>query len=76
MNETKRKSLRDAILHLNRVIFLVEGVCDKEEDALESCPENLQESERYFSMEAAIDHMHDALEDLDAAKEHIESAIR
>ena len=42
MNESKRKSLREALGLIGRAITITENVCDKEEDALDSCPENLQ----------------------------------
>lgn len=75
MNESKRKSLRDAIQHLSRVIALVESVCDAEEDAMDNCPENLQESDRYMTMESAVDNMHEALDKLGEAEECIEAAM-
>lgn len=76
MNEGKRKTLRDAIRHLDQAFSLVDDVCEKEEDALDNCPENLQGSERYFSMESAVDHLQSALDDLNTAKEQIESAMQ
>ena len=61
---------------LSNVTTTVEAVCDKEQDCMDNCPENLQGSERFERMEDAVDNLNDALEKLEEAKEHIEAAIR
>jgi len=74
--DTKRRNrLRDALKMLANVAAIVESVCDKEEDCMDNYPENLQNTERFENMEAAVDNLNDALEKLDDAKGHIESAI-
>lgn len=75
VNERKRKSLREAIQFLNRAIFIVDGVCDQEQDAIDNLPEGLQASERCEAMELAVDSLNDATEKIEEAKEYIESAI-
>ena len=40
VNETKRKSLRDALSLISRAIIITESVCDKEQDAMDNLPEN------------------------------------
>lgn len=47
---------------------------DGEEDALDNMPENLQGSERYEKIEAAVDLLNDASECIDAAIEKINEA--
>jgi len=54
---------------------IADSVCDKEQDCIDNYPENLQGTERYEQMEAAVDSLNDALEKIDDAKGHIESAI-
>lgn len=76
MNESKRKSLREALGLIGRAITITENVCDKEEDALDSCPENLQGTERYEAMENAVDNLNDAVERLEEAQEQIEAAMQ
>lgn len=61
---------------LSNATTVVEAVCDKEQDCMDNCPENLQGSERYERMEDAVDNLNDALERLEEAKEYIEAAIR
>ena len=76
VNEKKRRSLRDAIQFLNRAIFIVDGVCDQEQDSIDNLPEALQASERCEAMELAVDSLNEATEKIEEAKEYIESAIR
>ena len=75
MDTKRRNRLRDALKMLANVAVIVESVCDKEEDCMENYPENLQSTERFEHMEAAVDNLNDALEKLDDAKGHIEAAI-
>ena len=75
MDTKRRNRLRDALKMLAYVSAIVESVCDKEEDCMDNYPENLQSTERFENMEAAVDNLNDALEKLDDAKGHIESAI-
>ena len=75
MDTKRRNRLRDALKMLANVAAIVESVCDKEEDCMDNYPENLQSTERFESVEAAVDNLNDALEKLDDAKGHIESAI-
>lgn len=76
MNETKRRSLREALSLISRAIIITEGVCDKEQDALDNCPENLQSTDRFEAMESAVENLNDAVEKLEEAKSNIEAAIR
>lgn len=53
---------------------LVSTALEQEEDALDNMPENLQGSERYEKIEAAVDLLNDASECIDAAIEKINEA--
>lgn len=75
MDTKRRNRLRDALKMLANVAAIVESVCDKEEDCMDNYPENLQNTERFENMEAAVDNLNDALEKLDDAKGNIEAAI-
>lgn len=75
MNETKRKSLRDALSLISRAIIITESVCDKEQDAMDNLPENLQCTERFEAMENAVDNLNDAVEKMEEAKSQIEAAM-
>lgn len=75
VNETKRKSLRDALSLISRAIIITESVCNKEQDAMDNLPENLQCTERFEAMENAVDNLNDAVEKMEEAKSQIEAAM-
>lgn len=75
MNEKRRGRLKDALKMLSNAASIVESVCDSEQDCIDNYPENLQSTERFEHMESAVDSLNDALEKIDDAKGHIESAI-
>ena len=75
MDDKRRGRLRDALRMLSNAASIVETVCDKEQDCVDNYPENLQSTEKFEHMETAVDSLNDALEKIDDAKGHIESAI-
>lgn len=75
MDTKRRERLRDALKMLANVAVIVGTVCDKEEDCMDNYPENLQSTERFERMEAAVDNLNDALEKIEDAKGYIEAAI-
>ena len=74
MNSEKRSTLKSAMNLLEKVIALVDRVCDQEQDAIDNYPENLQSTAIYESMEIAADNLNEALEKLEESKELIGSA--
>lgn len=75
MNKQKRSKLKEADLLLVKAKNLISLVKDKEQDDLDNYPENLQGSERYTTMENAIDELEDAMESIDRASESIDNAM-
>lgn len=75
MNNGRRERLRGAVAKLSDVYSIVDAVCDKEQDCMDNMPENLQGTERFERMEDAVDHLSEALEKLDEAKDYIQTAI-
>ena len=71
MDDRRRGQLRDALNMLSNAASVVERVCDKEQDCVDNYPENLQSTERFEK-----DSLNDALEKIDDAKSHIQSAIQ
>lgn len=59
---------------LGTAFGLVSTALEQEEDALDNMPENLQGSERYEDIEAAVDLLNDASECIDSAIEKINEA--
>ena len=74
MNKKRRLKLNEASQLMSRAKSIVEGVCYEEQDAMDNMPENLQESDRYTSMEDAVDEMNDATEKMDDAIALVQSA--
>ena len=56
-------------------IDLIRDAKYEEQDALDNMPENLQNSEKYESMESVIDVLEDALSSIDDARDYIDRAI-
>ncbi len=75
MDNKRRDKLRDALTMLERVVSIITTVCDKEENCVDNYPENLQNTETYENMEAAVENLNDALDKLDEAKDSIEAAL-
>lgn len=75
MNKLKRAKLREADSLLAKARSLLSIVKDREQDDLDNYPENLQGSERYTTMENAIDELEEAIENIDQASESINNAL-
>lgn len=76
MNNSRRKSLSEAINLLRSAYYMTETVCDAEEDSMDRVPENFQGTERYSQSEEAVDNLNDALDKIDDAISCIEEAIQ
>ena len=75
MNNYKRNKLREANSLIGKARQLVSMVKDQEQDDLDNYPENLQGSERYASMENAIDELENAIDSIDCASESIDNVM-
>lgn len=64
-----------AVSLINEATEKVLSVYDAEQDALDNLPENLQYSDRYASMEGAVDSLDDARQSLEDAVSGIMDAI-
>ena len=74
MNNKRRELLKSAIILLDRASSIVNNALDQEQDCLDNMPENLQMSERYENMEAAVDCLEEAASHLDDARSRIAEA--
>ena len=63
------KARRNELAKIKDVIEIEHGklqiVCEEEQDTMMNIPENLQECERYYDMEAYVEFMEEAIEHLD-----------
>lgn len=76
LNEKRRGRLREAINLLNRVASILDQAHEGELDCMANMPENLENSERYTSMEDAADSIADAMNSVSEAMSDIEQAIK
>lgn len=74
MNNQKREKLKLARGFLSKASDIVSSVLDNEQDCLDNMPDNLQYSDRYERMEAAISKLEDGLNNIEAAEECLEEA--
>lgn len=74
MNDKRRKRLSEASALLSRASDIIYDVLDEEQDCLDNMPENLQYSDRYENMEAAVDRLNDALSEIDSAENSLSEA--
>ena len=74
MNNQKREKLKLARGFLSKASDIVSSVLDDEQDCLDNMPDNLQYSDRYERMEAAISKLEDGLNNIEAAEGCLEEA--
>ena len=74
MNKEKRNELNTARELLSKSLDIINRVKDKEQDCLDNIPENLEGSERYSTMETAIESLEDAIEKIEEAQDSIDDA--
>lgn len=74
MNNKRRDLLKLAVGLLKQASGHVDRALEAEQDCLDNMPENLQFSEKYEKMEAAIENLEAAIESIDSAMESIEAA--
>lgn len=74
MNNQKRERLKLARVFLSKASDIVSNVLDDEQDCLDNMPENLQYSDKYERMEAAVSKLEDGLNNIEAAEECLEEA--
>lgn len=83
MNEPRRKNLRKVIKSLQEMKEeticplhdLLEDTASEEEETRDSCPENLQGSDRYCDSEEASEYMEEALAAMNDMMDAIENVI-
>lgn len=75
MNKARRNKLEK----IKDVIEIERGklqiVCEEEQDTMMNIPENLQECERYYNMEAYVEFMAEAIEHLDDVMDILDEMI-
>ena len=71
MNKERRNSIEKAIQYLEAVKIALTKLEAAETEAMENTPESLQDTDRYYAMEEAVDAMSDARDSVDEANEYL-----
>lgn len=74
MNKRRREKISKAVNYLKTARDLVDTVMSEEQDAFDSTPESIQDSEKGEKMEEAIGNLDDAIDNIDTAIESLEEA--
>ena len=72
MNKERRQRIRKVIQGLSAFSSELESIKDEEDDARESTPENLQNSEKYEESERSSDIIGDAISELNEISDSLE----
>lgn len=75
MNDKRRNLIRGVKTALEDIESRIDIIRDDEEESLDNIPENLQYSDRYERIEAAVDALNDALELVDQLQDKLDDAI-
>ena len=76
MNDSRRATLHSANALIEQARSMVDGVYDKECDALNNVPESFECTEKYEKMENAVDLLEEALSGIDDVIEQITEACQ
>lgn len=75
MNKKRRELLKTARPFLTQAANIIERAAEQESDCLDNVPESLQDTDRYESMERAVENLEAALEHIESAQECLDEAI-
>ena len=75
MNKKRRELLNSARPFLSQAASIIERAAEQERDCLDNMPESMQDTDRYEKMEKAVENLEAALEHIDSAQDCIAEAI-
>lgn len=75
MNKARRKRIREALDLLQQACEIIAEVGEEEENAFDSMPESIQESERGEKMQEYIDTIDEAVGAVDEVKDNLETML-
>lgn len=75
MNKKRRELLKSARPFLTQAASIIERAAEQESDCMDNMPENLQDTDRYEKMEKAVENLEAALEHIENAQDCISEAI-
>lgn len=74
MNKKRRELLKSAMPFLTQASSIIERAAEQESDCLDNMPESLQDTDRYEKMERAVENLEAALEHIENVRECISDA--
>lgn len=74
MNNQRRGQIYKAIKLLKEASSFIDKIRTDEEDYMNSIPENLQNSDRYYAAEEAVSNMEDAISSIEDAIDSMDDA--
>lgn len=75
MNNNRRKEIKNVIDWLKDIQAQIENIRDDEQDYIDNMPENLQESERHESAEAAVENLDSAIESIEELIDNLSESV-
>ena len=75
MNKKTRKIIEGYIENLEEIRLSVDALVDEENDKLDNMPEGLQESERGYAIQFAIENLESASDSIGDAIDYLNEAI-
>ena len=75
VNKQRRVNLSQALTHLKAAMEIVNDVKRDEEDAMNNMPENLQESERYYTLEENVEALDAIADSIDEVCDTIDESL-
>lgn len=74
MNNKRRAQLEGLADKLREVQAVLGLICDQEQECMDNMPESLQESDRYYKMDEAVDSLNSAIDKIDEVLDSITEA--
>lgn len=75
MNKKRRELLQSARPFLTQAASIIEQAAEQESDCLDNMPGSLQDTDRYEKMEKAVENLEAALEHIENAQDCLAEAI-
>ena len=76
MQKPNPQLIKNLIQQLRHIAMDIDGLRSEEEDYMWNIPENLQESDRYYAADAAVDNLDSASERVSDAADELEELLK
>lgn len=76
MKQPNLQLIKNIVLQLRRIAADIDRLRSEEEDYMWNIPENMQESDRYYAADAAVDNLDSASERVVDAADELEELLK